>query len=231
MRNEPKIPRDLFIIDEAVRAEYFYIDPADTCFYIWERMSRLWRDGERPDYGQYPVNGLISNLQILPSYRATQPTRFYWKEKAIQYAAKALGALLPDLWRGEEITYVPTPPSKPPDEPEYDSRLLDTLHAVRPRLPDIRPLVALSDDAFDAKQKGLRPAERARHYLVDEEIADPEPKTIVLFDDVLTTGCHYKAMELVLKERFPEAEVLGLFLARTVRPPQDNDDSLDWLLG
>ena len=52
----PKIPRDLFIIDEAVRDEYYYIEEADACFYIWERMSRLWPDGGHPDYSQYPVN-------------------------------------------------------------------------------------------------------------------------------------------------------------------------------
>src|ERR1700734_4054354 len=60
-----------------------YLEATDRCFYIWERMSRLWR----PDYAQYPVNGLISNLQIPPSCRTSQPKRFFWKEKAIKYAA------------------------------------------------------------------------------------------------------------------------------------------------
>lgn len=221
---KPKIPRDLFIIDEAVRDEYYYIEEGDTCFYIWERMSRLWRDGGHPDYSQYPVNGLISNLQIPASYRTSQPKRFYWKERAIAYAAKALGILLSGPLRG--VTFVPIPPSRPTSDPEHDQRLLQILQAVRPRLPDIRPLVYLSSEGFDAKQKGLRPAERAEHYSVDEEYADPEPESIVLFDDVLTTGCHFKAMEIALKDRFPEVEILGLFLARTVRPPQENDDFL-----
>ena len=231
MGNEPKIPRDLFIIDEAVRDEYSYIETCDRCFYIWERMSRLWREGERPDYSQYPVNGLISNLQIPASCRASQPKRFYWKEKAIKYAAKALGMLLPDVWRSEAITYVPVPPSRVESHPDYDSRLISILSAVRPPLLDIRPLVALSSEGFDAKQKGLRPAERALNYTIDEDLADPEPETIILFDDILTTGCHFKAMELVLKERFPGAGILGLFLARTVRQPGDNDEGLASLLG
>lgn len=224
----PKIPRDLFIIDEAVRDEYFYIEAADRCFYIWERMSRLWRDGERPDYTQYPVNGLISNLQIPASCRTSQPRRFFWKKRAIAYASNALGTLLPDLWPG--LTFVPIPPSRVASDPEYDQRLLQILESVRPKLPDVRPLVYLSSEGFDAKQKGLRPAERAEHYSVDEDRADPEPETIVLFDDVLTTGCHFKAMEMVLKARFPEVEILGLFLARTVRPPQENDDLLASLM-
>jgi predicted amidophosphoribosyltransferase len=81
----------------------------------------------------------------------------------------------------------------------------------------------LNTEGFDAKKKGLRPAERAAHYSVDESLAHPAPDVIVLFDDILTTGCHFKAMELVLKERFPDVEILGLFLARAVRPPEEND--------
>jgi hypothetical protein len=229
--NEPRIPRDIFIIDEAVRKEYYFIEPHDTCLYVWERMSHLWREGERLDYSQYPVNGLISNLQIPASCKASHAKRYYWKEKAIKYAAFALGKLIPDILRQEGVVFVAIPPSKIETDPDYDPRIIDTLRAVRPRLPDIRPLVVLSGEGFDSKQKGLKPADRAQYYAVDEDLADPEPQTIVLFDDVLTTGCHFKAMELVLKERFPEVETLGLFLARTVRPPEEDDeDPLAWLL-
>ncbi|HEX3747552.1 MAG TPA: hypothetical protein VHW09_26640 [Bryobacteraceae bacterium] len=232
MGNEPrpKSPRDLFIIDEAVRSEYFYIEPADSCYYIWERMSRLWREGGRTDYSHYPVNGLISNLQILTSVRKSQSNRAYWKDKAIHYAAQALGSLLRDSWRDASITYVPIPPSKMLSDPEYDPRLLETLGAVRPALHDIRQLVILDDEEYDSKKKGLRPADRAYHYSVNEDLAYPEPETVVLFDDVLTTGCHFKAMELVLKRRFPAADVVGLFLARTVRPPEDSEDLFASLL-
>ncbi|MEO8593051.1 MAG: hypothetical protein ABI759_07005 [Candidatus Solibacter sp.] len=233
MGNEPrpKIPRDLFIIDEAVRDEYYYIGTADTCFYIWERMSRLWRDHERPDYSQYPVNGLISNLQIPASYRISEPKRHYWKEKAIHYAAGALGSLMPDYLSGAGVTFVPIPPSKPTSDPEYDNRMMEILRAIRPKLPDVRPLVYLSTEGFDSKQKGVRPADRAAHYSIDETHADPVPDVVILFDDVLTTGCHFKAIEIVLNERFPGITVAGLFLARTVRPTDDSADLFASLLG
>lgn len=221
----PKIPRDLFIIDEANREEYTYIEAADTCFYLWERRSRLWREGQRVDFSQYPVNGLVSNLQIPPSCRTGQPQRFYWKGKAIRYAASALSQLLPDYLRSDTVTFVPIPPSKVTTDLEYDDRLVQILQAVRPGLADIRELVVLDGEGFDAKQKGLRPADRARYYSVDESVADPEPDVIVLFDDVLTTGCHFKAIELVLTERFPRVTIAGLFLARTVRPSDDADDA------
>lgn len=224
MANEPKIPRDIFIIDEAVRKEYYYIGPHDTCLYVWERMSHLWREGERQDYSQYPVNNLISNLQIPVSCRTSNAKRYYWKGKAISYAAAALGKLIPPVLRQEGVVFVPVPPSKMETDPDYDPRIIDTLRAMRPRLADIRQLVVLTGEGFDSKQKGLRPEHRARYYSVDEDLADPEPETIVLFDDILTTGCHYKAMEIVLKERFPTVDIIGLFLARTVRPTDELDD-------
>ncbi len=99
-------------------------------------MSQLWKPGaERPDYTQYPVNQLISNLQIQPSVKISYRERYYWKERAIKYAADALAALIPDLWR-DGVTFVPIPPSKVDSDPEYDNRLLAILKAVRPRLPD-----------------------------------------------------------------------------------------------
>ena len=158
MANEPKIPRDIFIIDEAVRKEYYYIETDDTCLYLWERMSHLWREGERPDYTQYPVNGLISNLQIPVSCKTSNPHRYYWKGKAIAYAAAALGKLIPEILRQEGVVFVPIPPSKMDTDTEYDPRIIDTLRAIRPRLHDIRPLVVLSGEGFDSKQKGLCPA-------------------------------------------------------------------------
>jgi hypothetical protein len=36
----------------------------------------------------------------------------------------------------------------------------------------------------------------------------------VIFDDVLTTGRHYKAVQLVLKAAYPDISSPGLFLAR-----------------
>ena len=65
-------------------------------------------------------------------------------------------------------------------------------------------------------QKGLTPAERAGHYSIDGEYADPAPDIVVLFDDVLTTGSHFKGIEIVLGERFPGVTVFGLFLSERV---------------
>jgi predicted amidophosphoribosyltransferase len=41
---------------------------------------------------------------------------------------------------------------------------------------------------------------------------------IVLTDDVLTTGSHFKGAAMVLQQRYPGVTIVGLFLARAIRP-------------
>ena len=39
---------------------------------------------------------------------------------------------------------------------------------------------------------------------------------IGFFDDVLTTGAHFKAVQALLQSQFPQTEIVGLFIARRV---------------
>jgi predicted amidophosphoribosyltransferase len=56
----------------------------------------------------------------------------------------------------------------------------------------------------------------AQYYEIDENLADPEPENIAVFDDILTTGTHFRAAKRVLSERFPNARIFGFFIARRV---------------
>lgn len=49
---------------------------------------------------------------------------------------------------------------------------------------------------------------------ITESLADPEPRTIGIVDDVLTTGRHFKAAQRVLATRFPGVATVGIFIAR-----------------
>ena len=214
MSNVPPIPKRFRLIDETNWNDYHYIGPGDECLYIWERMSKV-KVGE---WDQYPANRLISNLQIPISCKTENPFRYKHKISAVKHAAQALGKLMGDF--RDVGTCVPVPPSKVRDDPEHDPRLLKVLRAVRPPLTDIRELILLKENC-DAKQKGRTPEERSRDYRVNEEEAEPEPTTIVIVDDVLTTGCHFKAVKTVLERRFQGASIYGIFLTRAVRPPED----------
>jgi hypothetical protein len=214
--NFPEIPKHLRIIDQTNWNEYYYIGPGDDCLYIWERVSQV----KGTDWNKYPTNGFISNLQIPMSCKTQNPYRFKHKRTAINHAANALSELLEKL--REAGTFVPVPPSKTKDDPEHDDRLMRVLKAVKPPLPDIRELI-LQRENWDSKVKGRTPEDRARNFYINDNEANPEPDLILVFDDVLTTGSHFKAIKLVLGERFPAAKIYGVFLARAVRPPQDDD--------
>ena len=39
---------------------------------------------------------------------------------------------------------------------------------------------------------------------------------VILVDDIITTGSHFKACKSIIKKEFPEVEGQGLFIARRV---------------
>jgi hypothetical protein len=45
---------------------------------------------------------------------------------------------------------------------------------------------------------------------------------------MISTGSHFNGIEIVLGERFPGVTVFGLFLARAVRPPNDEGFDVDF---
>jgi predicted amidophosphoribosyltransferase len=55
-----------------------------------------------------------------------------------------------------------------------------------------------------------------QNYEIDESLIEPIPSRIAVVDDVLTTGAHFRTMKRILQETFPEAQVIGLFLARRI---------------
>ena len=63
---------------------------------------------------------------------------------------------------------------------------------------------------------------------IDEALASPEPVDIGIFDDVLTNGTHYRAIHSILSQRFPNARIVGFFIARTVHPDPFEDFNLNF---
>lgn len=204
----PPIPDRLQQIDALLLDEHWHIDADDECFFLWERVT-----GGR--FNEYPTNDLLSNIQIPTSCRLQNPNRWYWKGNAIYYAARALSQLIPAPLR--DATFVPMPPSLTVENPDHDPRIRDLLLAVRPALRDIRELVLTIADGVQ-KEKNISPEERAANYRINEEVANPEPTYIVIVDDVLAGGSHFKGMKIVLSGRFPQARIYGLFLSRAIRP-------------
>ncbi|MGK9453262.1 hypothetical protein ACSSZE_18735 [Acidithiobacillus caldus] len=142
-----------------------------------------------------------------------------------EYKTKAINAVA-DLLRNEineevikACTFVPIPPSKAKSDPLYDDRLLQSLRLVNQGI-DVRELILLSlsckphhEHTFGERRP--TPQQLLNLYTINEsEAQTPVKPTIVLFDDILTTGSHFVACKNLLNERFPTANIIGLFIGR-----------------
>jgi len=127
-------------------------------------------------------------------------------DSAVAYAAEQLASSLPPEW--SHHTFVPMPPC-------YGK--LSAVRDIVRRLPvtDVRDLLA-QRRGTPSSHDGWRPTPVERSFLMqlDETQANPKPSTMIIVDDVLTTGSHFRAAKTVVRRRWPEVRVIGLFLAR-----------------
>lgn len=199
-------------IDELTRRDHHYLADGDHCYFFGEYTARK-------GHSYSATNQLIHNLKKTVDKRGTPQWRF--KGIAIAEVIRLLrSAIKPDA----RITFVPIPPSKAKDDPLYDDRLVEILRGTCEGRPaEYRELIVQQQSVPAVHLSAERPTpdEVAANYRIDESLTDPTPQTIFILDDVLTTGCHFKAAELVLKNRFPDANIVGLFIAR--RAPQSSD--------
>jgi predicted amidophosphoribosyltransferase len=101
--------------------------------------------------------------------------------------------------------------------------MLRAIPAVQPL--DIRELLVQRQTMEAAHDADVRPSpdQIAAGYQIDESLCQPAPSTVALFDDVITTGAHFVAGRRILQVRFPQAQILGFFIARRV--PETTDFS------
>lgn len=204
-------------IDDFLRSDHFYLKEDDRCWFFGEYTAQ-----RRYDYSK--INSLISNFKK-PVDRKGLP-EWRYKENAINKIANTFRSLLKRL-QELKFTLVPIPPSKAKSDRLYDDRVLRVLEVSGRGLGvDIRELVRQRQSTPPAHLITPRPTpeDLIHNYYIDEEVANPVPEGIALFDDVLTDGAHFKAMQSVLKERYPRITTIGVFVTRRVYPDAEELD-------
>jgi hypothetical protein len=203
--SNPPLPKLLLKIDDLTRRDHYYLEEGDQCYYLGEYTA-----GAGHAYSE--TNQLILNFKKSMDKRGT--SQWQYKVRAIERVAAMLrAAVKPDA----KITFVPIPPSAARDDPKYDDRMSRALEqACDGRPSDFRELVVQAESVQPAHLSAHRPTpdEIAANYRIDESLSTPEPEVIFIVDDVLTTGSHFKAMQKVLLKQFPNARIVGLFVAR-----------------
>jgi hypothetical protein len=105
-------------------------------------------------------------------------------------------------------------------DPEYDNRLARVLStAFHGWKSDVR-------DTLKLTRSTLADHESAERLAYDEllgitaatESMNTGPRPIVvILDDVLNSGKHFKVAQQRVRERYPDVDIRGLFLARCIR--------------
>ena len=207
MMSNGTFPQKFQKIDDLTRPRHQRVEADDICLYLCEYTA-----GGGYEYSS--INQEIFNFKK-PMSERNNPG---WRYKAS--ATRKIAAAFTQAFGGHDLsnwTFVPVPPSKMYDDIEHDDRLMQMLRHVQPQ-QDVRELIRQTQSVQPSHRGGPRlpPDQLARLYRIDETLSDPAPGNIFVVDDILTTGTHFKAAQTVLQNRFPEAGIVGLFVARAV---------------
>lgn len=210
-------PVRLRTIDETNQSDHYRLEASDKCHFLFEYTS-----GESYSYSL--TNSLILNLKKKPS-QSSRPG-YHHKAADIAKCSRLLRETLNPKWL-ENGTLVPVPPSKQRTHPDYDDRMSRICRGISSNhAHDVRELVVQTRSMDAAHESPLsRPtiADLLSAYQIDEVLCSHEPTSIAIFDDVLTAGTHFKAMQSVLRRRFPSVPIVGIFIARRVFPKLESE--------
>jgi hypothetical protein len=198
-------------LDAPSCAEHSFLAASDRCAFLAQ-----YRAGQGHHTGC--CNQLIRNFKCPPSISRQDVRRGRYKQQAIATLARWLRDAV-TREQAEHCTWVPVPPSKRCDDPQFDDRLSRTLQlAFAGYDVDVRALLyqAQSTLADHAGQSRLGAEALYRLLRLDPRALAcwPIREHIVVFDDVLTSGKHYKCCERRLREALPGTPITGVFLVR-----------------
>jgi hypothetical protein len=176
-------------IDDITLGDHSKLTSEDCCYFL-----TTYTAGKKS--GHSLGNRLIINSKKTLDRRGLSD--WPYKGRAMNEISSILKTALPSVVDFAKTTFVPIPPSKIQTNPLYDDRIEKIIRNACPTHADIRQLIRCKND-MEAAHSGYRPT--------IEEL-------IVIFDDVVTAGCHYIAAKTILKNRFPDSNIMGIFVAR-----------------
>lgn len=194
-------------ISELERPDHVFLTEDDECYFFGDYTPRA-------GFKHSDTNQIIANLKKPPSFRG----QYAWKYKgqAIRICASVLAASLnKNAVNGLRI--VPIPPSKSPDDGDYDDRILQVaLRATPFRTVELLTTRVTRDAAHCLN--GGRSIDNVYNSLNVYPERYDGGNICVLIDDVLTTGASFKACKRKVLENGQFDKVIGIFAARCVWP-------------
>lgn len=189
-------------MDELIKKDHCYLDESDECVFFGEYFP-----SEHPSWREQPINSLIHNIKKCPSQKSSP--YYSYKTRDINRVGETL-----KKWDLKSFIIVPVPPSKLKTDPLYDDRLIQILDIGAPYYKELIVLKESRETFHESSGKRLNPDELKEKLEIDEDYIRKNNKPIVIFDDVITTGSHYKAIKNMILSINPNTIVYGLFIAR-----------------
>lgn len=200
----------LIRIDELIMQRHKYLEEEDVCFKIMDY----------PPYNKYgstPINCLIMDFKISPQDISAR--RSLAKKAAIKKMAVIFEESVSPYFALDEITLIPTPPSKRKDHPAYDERLIELLNSycAKNKKAQLKDTITSTRNLKSSHNSDDRETPEAllEHLILDETFS-LDNKSIVIVDDVITHEAHFKACKQLILSRFNPFEITGLFIASTI---------------
>ncbi|MFP2873767.1 hypothetical protein ACLEIY_16235 [Acetobacter tropicalis] len=217
------LPTQLSYLLEENISDHFYVSKNDDLYYFGEYKSGY-------GYNECSVNSFISNFKKTPD-RIRKPE---WRHK-ISAIDKSAAILSETCKKFSNYIWVPVPSSKIATDPLHDDRLLKVLKKLRfpnkPRILEIITQISSREAHHTCGENRPNKEKLKSNYVFHQDLLKPDDKNFVIFDDVLTTGCHFRACEELIHGWKPDAVITGIFLARVKRDPMfAPDEDLDFPL-
>lgn len=188
----------------------------DTClFYLRYTPRHGYQDSE--------ANQIVLNYKIPIQKLRENPYRQRYKDEANDYYAKAIVQLISTLAVNSipisryKVGVLPIPPSKAPNDPDYDNRTLRTAQNVCNRTGfTLCEDIETASSIVASHSGGTRNPDTIKQTLHRTSNAANTCDWVFLVDDVLVSGAHFAAVKTLLQETGFCGGIIGLFLARSI---------------
>lgn len=163
-------------------------------------------------YAYSEANSIVLNFKKPVIYK--EQKHWDYKIKAIKYFANLINNAITIK---QPITIIPCATSNPRKSENFDNRLDEVANELSKLNPSLYDAQFCLDTIYPQKpvhSGGVRDAEVIKSVTTFIMPKTTPHNNIILIDDVFTTGAHFRAYKDIIQAKYPNHQIIGVFLAR-----------------
>ena len=187
---------------------YTHIKDDDVCIYAREYVTGGY------GYKGGPTNQLIINFKKAPPLKINT-SKWKYRENAVKQFKEDIEILLESTSQAV-ITSIPS--SKKKNHPEYNNRFEDLFKEILKSHSQwiIEWPVEIKKTISASRCQGNRDPKSIKKNYFWRGFKNKPPEELYIFDDVLVSGAHFRAISDFLKENNYTGKIIGVFWAKAV---------------